>query len=179
MSKTINSQDFGDTLAQYGIGFLTSEACNYGMRMRYDVSRKGMELFEEAFNVTVDLRETPRNMNSTVFVRGKSREDSEPALYGLMLTYRQAVDLLLFALVHDHRHHVVVQFTPKAMEHGYWVEPYFWIGSSPEWTDLRDDLESKQLEFVVEHYDWQIYAKSHDHPHVGSMNIHKFSGRSR
>lgn len=182
MSRTINSQDFGDMLAQYGIGHLTAEACNYGLRIRYDVSEFGLKIFEQAFGVTIDRVGTMRNMNSTVSVRGVAREDQVPALYGLMMTSRQAYEVLLFALVNDVANEVVIPFKPKAVPPNahYHAMPFIWLGAMAEWWDFKDELvEGGEHGFIYDNMEFDVYRSQVDHPHRGGLNIHKFTGRTR
>lgn len=182
MSRTIPSQDFANTLAQYGIGHLTAEACNYGLRIRYELSEFGLKVFEQALGIDIDRSTQMRSMNSTVYVRGEARDDQAPALYGVMMTSRQAYDVLLFALVNDSLNEVVIPFKAKATrpnEH-YYAMPFIWIGTLTEWVDFKEELiEGGANWFIGENMEFDVYRNDAAHPSEGGLNVHKFTGRTR
>lgn len=77
-------------LAQFGIGYLTGEACAYSLRALFDVSARGRELVLAYLGLPNETRlESPYN----------SRVDGEEAVGSIMLSGSQLTELAVFCML--------------------------------------------------------------------------------
>lgn len=85
-------------LNKFGIGVLTGEACNYGMRLLCDLTAQGVELVNNFLGVDSAAYSDPWN----------SSVDGRPSLASVFLSRAMLHDLCIFALLHVEGNDVVL-----------------------------------------------------------------------
>jgi hypothetical protein len=138
-------------MRQFGINILTGERCAYGMRLLCDVNEDGAALMKEYLGVTG----FQPNWNSTV--------DDKPAVGSVMLDRDSLPRLAQFAM-----------FRAGAL--AVFVD----CGSITPITE-PDRLEAYVQLVQCERFESATLirnpALNSNQPHVGSRNVHAFSGR--
>lgn len=135
-------------LEDYGFNCLTGEACVYSMRLLFDVSEKGADLFKTFLGIPRDS-ELTSNWNNFV--------GTEPSVASVMMTRSTVEDLTKFILFHVEK----CQFI-------YYHVTGQWYGSMVELPYCREDTGWTVWRNCNPHYA----------PSVDGRNTHQMSGRS-
>lgn len=141
-------------LAQFGINFLTGEACAYSMRLLCDVNQEGKELLADFFGMpNIQLGD---KWNSTV--------NGQPSVGSIMIGRSFLKELAQFAffrvgaLAVAHAPHTIIGiFTEERLE-GY--------------RKLNEGIDKPGFSFCLNH------ALASRAPVVGSRNVHAMTGRT-
>lgn len=149
MSTLYSVQD----LNKFGIGVLTGEACNYGMRLLCDLTAQGVELVNQCLGI--DSTAYPNNWNASV--------DGTPSIASVFLTRNMLQDLCVFALLHVEGNDVVLAKAGSTMglkkDHSYY-EHYQTIVDQPG-------------------SGYTVYRRNPSHTSVAGSNTHSMTGRTQ
>lgn len=147
-------------LPQYGLQYLTGEACHYAQRGLFDLNEDGCKLVQEFFGLCLDSGVgLHKNMNSMV--------GDKPALASIMLPRATIRDLVRFAMFFVDNCDVVVEHedgTLRGLSKAD-TEDYY-----ERWIELAGKDKSYTVTYNA--------AKRSTAPAVGSRNVHQFSGRT-
>lgn len=140
-----------DQLKNYGINPLTGEACAFSMRILCDLSVKGEALLEDFYGLRPAPYQAhfPKNMNSMV--------GNDEAVASCMITRGMFKDLYMFILFRE-GWEVIAETGSDCTGM-----------SNDTWNEVKDAWPGNTQ--VRRNY------RSSSQPHVGSRNVHAFTGR--
>jgi len=151
-SITINSWN---DMPQLGINVLTGESCAFGMRLLCDLNEHGRELIRDWLGLPVDCAFAD-NWNSQV--------DNLPAVGSVMLPRDSLQQIAEFALMRMNC--LATIMTPGGALIGIFS------------AELLGQYEKFVYEAPNTTAGWRIRRNFKLQPHVGSRNVHQFTGRS-
>lgn len=185
--NTTEHYDGADSLRQFGICFLTGEACGLAMRGLFDLTQDGINILTEFFGAV----EFKRNWNSG--------DKENPHVASALIPYSCLEDLYIFAALKCGRKYVfrgdycfgsewtesVYENYPTLIEGGKILHPptryrhpvkgwksRVWAFDDDELYTRFTDHEGRGSFYIA-----RTYAKS-SHPGTGLNNQHAFSGRT-
>lgn len=171
----IETYDSADDLKQFGVHYLTAEACNINMRILCDLTHAGVDLVQDFYHMEVkwDSRCTGH--------------PDDPCINSVMLPRSAFEELWLFAHVR--------QGTPYVFQGGH-VHSNQWTETVYE--EINETLEHPDSTWKAQSFAADISGMTQLQPHidqkffyiakyitklkcpaVGLDNIHNMSGRSR
>jgi len=152
-----------DTMRQYGIDFLTGEACALSMRQLCEIDEAMMRTYLAYTGIQTSIREIAKSQYNN---RNK---------YSVFLTHEVIEDLIIMRLMEENQ--MVVEILPREQQ-GFSMRKHLLVGQSDE---IR--------EYLKRHFDtdgtgtfYQIgrtYAIYEQQPRRGFSNIHGFTGISQ
>jgi hypothetical protein len=140
-------------LRQFGIEFLTGEACNVGKRLLCDVTEQGRRNLCSVFGLPSDCR-FQESWNSG--------SDKDPHVGSIMIPYSM-FSFLAAMLLLQQKTCFAAAATANGRIYGF---------------ETRDEYH----QFFVGREDskgCEIYVRQGDQPAVGLSNVHQFSGRAQ
>lgn len=135
------------SLAKFGIGALTREACAYSQRMLCDVNAQGLALLSDYLGVPELTLAPPMN----------SQVDGQPSVGSLMLSLNSRSSLARF-----------IAFREGALAYAEEPDGTLHALFNPEHVDRYNEIGLGVV---------RNYSLSTSVPHVGSRNVHQMTGR--
>lgn len=142
-------------LEEYGVNYLTGEACAYSLRVLCDVSKRGADLLRSFWGLPD---------GSTFYPNWNSKVNGEPAIGSVMFPRNGFPELIRFALIHVDGFDYALTLPSGEM-----------IGLNEEDEECADYLKMARAG------KWDVYtnwSKRQGGPRVGDRNVHAFSGRA-
>lgn len=139
-----------DDLLEYGVGFLTGEACTYGMRVLCDMNAQGTVLLADFFGIKNYAFPKPWN----------SQVEGAPSKGSVMLTWGTINDLSKYIMVHVHGHRYVYQS----------------VGNPSMGFCTVVGTDEKNIWYDSANWTLHTYIPTGG-PSVGGRNVHAASGR--
>lgn len=153
--RTANFNSWAD-FREYGINFLTGEACAFSMRLLCDLSEKGQEVVTDFLGLPSSIQLAP-SWNSHV--------GEAPAVASVMLPrglFQELARFIAFAVL-GHKYVVIM---PDSSVHSYedgYIE--------------SNGLTLEKAKSLLQG-DWYTNCRSSSAPQVGSRNVHAATGRA-
>ncbi len=160
-------------LGAYGFDLLTGEADNLGFRILTDLTRKGKRIFCDAYGLPEDVK-LSENWNTG--------DTMAPHVASVMLSCDALRQIAPIALYHEGCHTILILENGTAC--GLEQNEQF-TSAERDWEkDGYPEISPAQLTIDGTTIDWpRCYGKVDriirgcSNPHVGTRNIHAFSGR--
>jgi hypothetical protein len=152
--KTTTLQNYSD-LVKFGLNSLTGEACVYGHRTLFDVSKEGAELIRCYFGLPLDC---------PLLANWNAKVGDADALGSIMLSRAVVKDLMIFALLHVGDFDRVI-VSPMGTT-GYNLDDSV--------AKICDEYRERNPTTTELHYNVRKTSKA---PNAGGRNVHNASGR--